>query len=142
VISLRGHTFAIGPGDTALVHVSVHPCDTTMRGHAHVFHRESTICTGTTFPTLPRAVQLGVLAEETGHLLLGPGASERDLSRIIRARFGVPWNYRATVHGRLPVADTRRRTLRRHPCTCCGAKTRRGLCDLCLVGRCPNVRTH
>jgi hypothetical protein len=75
--------------------------DLSLRQYAHVHHVDGTvICVAGAWVTLPLETEMGLIAHEIGHLLIGnKKQSEAEADRMANKFFKVTIQYRTTVYG-------------------------------------------
>lgn len=70
------------------------------RQYAHTYHINNVICIADEFITLPLETQMGLIAHEVGHLLIGKlNHSENEADKVANKFFKIHIRYRDTVFG-------------------------------------------
>lgn len=70
------------------------------RQYAHTYHLCNVICVADEFVSLPLETQMGIIAHEVGHLLIGKeNHSEKEADRVANKFFKIVIRYRDAAYG-------------------------------------------
>ena len=70
------------------------------RQYAHTYHLVNVICIADEFVTLPFETQMGILAHEVGHLLIGKNNhEEKEADKVANKFFKINIQYKDSLYG-------------------------------------------
>jgi len=70
------------------------------RQYAHVGHKRGVICVANDFFDLPPAIQMGLIAHEVGHIMVGYQGTEEDADKAANELFGIKIRYSDFPYGK------------------------------------------